>query len=48
MKWNLIRLGGHAQGIVIKTLHKTLPRGVGVVWGVGGLVDVGGIGVLGV
>ena len=25
MKWNLIRLGGPTQGIVTKTVHKTLP-----------------------
>ena len=35
IEWNLIRLGGHAHGIVTKTVHKTLPGGVGanrVVW----------------
>ena len=25
IEWNLIRLGGHAHGIVTKTVHKTLP-----------------------
>ena len=31
-EWNSIRLGGHAHGIVTKTVHKTLP------WGGGGLI----------
>ena len=29
IKWNSIRLGGPAHGIVIKTVHKTLPGGGG-------------------
>ena len=33
IEWNSIRLGGPAHGIVIKTVHKTLP---GVVGGPGG------------
>ena len=49
-KWNSIRLGGPAHGIVIKTVHKTLPgcgggQGVGVGVGVQG---GGGLGVVGV
>ena len=28
-KWNLIRLGGPAHGILTKTVHKTLPGGGG-------------------
>ena len=37
IKWNSIRLGGPAHGIVTKTGHKTLPWGGGVVGvGVGG------------
>ena len=35
---NLIRLGGHAHGIVTKTVHKTLPGGGG---GPGGWVGRG-------
>ena len=29
IEWNSIRLGGPAHGIVIKTVHKTLPGGGG-------------------
>ena len=29
IKWNLIRLGNPAHGIVTKTVHKTLTGGVG-------------------
>ena len=29
IKWNSIRLGGPAHGIVTKTVHKTLPGGGG-------------------
>ena len=36
LKWNLIRLGGQAHGIVTKTVHKTLP-------GVGGSEGVVGV-----
>ena len=44
IEWNSIRLGGPAHGIVIKTVHKTLP------WGGGGPGGgwVGGVGVVGV
>ena len=41
IKWNLIRLGGHAHGIVTKTVHKTLPWG-GMAKGVGGWRRGGG------
>ena len=27
LEWNSMRLGGHAHGIVTKTVHKTLPGG---------------------
>ena len=51
IKWNLIRLGGPAHGIMTKTVHKTLPgggggpgggwvRGIGVVE----IQEVGGVG----
>ena len=39
IKWNSIRLGGPAHGIVTKTVHKTLPGVVGV-QGVGGMDGV--------
>ena len=42
--FNSIRLGGPAHGIVIKIVHKTLPRGVGWAWwssGFGGLRGLG-------
>ena len=46
-KWNPIRLGGPAHGIVTKNVHKTLPGVVGVK-GVGsgrvGVVGVKGVG----
>ena len=44
IEWNSIRLGGPAHGIVIKTVHKTLPGGGGWVGGVGvmGVQGVGG------
>ena len=55
IKWHLIRLGGHAHGIVTKTVHKTLPRGSGGSRGrwVGecrgsGVQGVGGVGGCGV
>ena len=43
-EWNLIRLGGHAHGIITKTLHKTLSgggrdQGGGVGWGGVGRID---------
>ena len=34
IEWNLIRLGGHAHGIVTKTVHKTQSGGEGW-WGEG-------------
>ena len=53
-KWNLIRLGSPAHEIVTRTVHKTLPRMVGVK-GIGGgwMEDMGvwggvGQGVVGV
>ena len=56
MEWNSNRLGGHAHGIVTKTVHKTMPgvlgvSGSGECWGLGSIRDVGGVrglGVLGV
>ena len=41
IKWNLIRLGGHAHGIVTKNVHKTHSMGGGVK---GGLWVAGGVG----
>ena len=38
--WNSMKIGGPANGIVTKTVHKTLPGGTGV----GGLGVVGGKG----
>ena len=35
IKWNLIRLGGPAHGIVTKTVHKTLLGGGGGGRGIG-------------
>ena len=47
-KWNSIRLGGPAHGIVTKTIHKTLPGGGGgTVVGVKGWWGQGGGGGLG-
>ena len=48
IKWNLVRLGGHAHGIVTKTIHKTLSGVSGVKgwWGMGlGVVGSGVVGV---
>ena len=42
-EWNSIRLGGHAHGIVTKTVHKTLPGGGGVWGGRVGVVGVKGV-----
>ena len=36
IEWNWIRVGGHAHGIVTKTVYKTLSRGGGQGGGVGG------------
>ena len=47
-EWNSIRLGGHAHGIVTKTVHKTVPGSARVVAGARGLGGVGGLGVLGI
>ena len=45
IEWNSIRLGGPAHGIVIKTVHKTLPGGGGGPWGGWvGVVGVQGVG----
>ena len=35
IEWNSIRLGGHAHGIVTKTIHITLASGIEGVWSVG-------------
>ena len=43
-EWNSIRLGGHAHGIVTKTVHKTLPGGGGGLGGGEGLGGGGGLG----
>ena len=52
IKWNSLRLGGPAHGIVTKTVQKTLPGAVGVKEVVGGLgvedLEVGVQGVLGI
>ena len=44
-KWNSIRLGGPAHGIVTKTVHKFLLEGGECQWGRGGGDQ--GVGVLG-
>ena len=41
IEWNLIRLSGHAYGIVTNTVHKTLP---GLVGANGGVVGSGVVG----
>ena len=49
IKWNSIRLGGPAHGIITKTVHKTLPGGGGCgckEWDLG-VVGVYGVEVIG-
>ena len=43
IKWNFIRLGGPAHGVVTKTVHRTLPGGGGA-QGVGGYRGTGVMG----